>query len=55
MKEYSILITIGIAIYAILTVVDKFLWHVGDVVYIIVASIAAIFIVVGFLKDRKNK
>lgn len=54
MKEKNILITIGIAIYAILAVVDKFICHISNVVYIPIASVGIILILIGFIKDRKK-
>lgn len=55
MKEKNILITIGIAIYVILTIVNKFIYYLPDALYISIATIGIIFILIGFIKDRKSK
>lgn len=55
MKEGNILITIGIAIYVILTIINKFIYYLPDALYISIAAIGIILILIGFIKERKSK
>ena len=54
MKNKSILPIIGIVIYIILSIIDKFIIKVSDYIYIIVGISCIIIIVIGIIKDRKK-
>ena len=54
MKDKNILITIGILGYVILSVIDKFIYKLPDIIYIVVALILFILILVGGIKIKKD-
>ena len=51
----SLLPILGIIIYIILAVFDKFILKVPDYIYISVGLLSIILIIIGLIKDRKNK
>lgn len=53
MKDKNILIAIGILGYVILSVIDKFIYKLPDVIYIVVALILFVLILVGGIKIKK--
>lgn len=55
MKDKSILSSIGIIIFFILTAIDKFILELPDLLYIIVGLISITLIIIGFLKDNKKQ
>ena len=54
MKDKNILIAIGILGYIILSVIDKFIYKLPDVIYIVVALILFVLILVGGIKIKKD-
>lgn len=54
MKDKNILIAIGILGYIILSVIDKFIYKLPDIIYIVVALILFILILVGGIKIKKD-
>lgn len=52
--EKSLLPIIGIVMYIILSIVDKFIVKVSDYIYIIVGISSIIIIIIGIIKDRKK-
>lgn len=52
MKNKSILPVVGIIMYLMLSITDKFIVSVPDLVYIIVGIFSIILIVIGLVKDR---
>ena len=54
MKDKNILIAIGILGYIILSIVDKFIYKLPDVIYVVVALILFILILVGGIKIKKD-
>lgn len=52
MKDKSILPVVGIIMYLILSITDKFIVNVPDYIYIIVGILSIILIVIGLVKDR---
>jgi len=50
----SLLPIIGIIMYIILSIVDKFIVKVTDYIYIIVGIISIVIIIIGIVKDRKK-
>ena len=55
MKNRSLLPTIGIIIYIILSIINKFIIRVPNYIYISVGLLAIILIIVGIIKERKKK
>lgn len=49
------LMPIGIAIYVILSVVDRFIWKMPDFIYTPIILVGIACIIVGFIKKRTNK
>ena len=54
MKNKSISPTIGIIIYLILSIVDKFIIRVPGYIYISIGIFSIIIITIGIIKDRKK-
>lgn len=50
----SLLPIIGIIMYIILSIVDKFIIKVQDYIYIIIGIISIVIIIIGIIKDRKK-
>lgn len=55
MKDKTYLSSIGIIIFFILTVIDKFILELPDLLYIIIGTISIILIIIGFLSDKKKQ
>lgn len=54
MKNKNYLIIIGIIIYILMSGVDRFVYHIPNVVYIPAAILGIVLILTGFFSD-KNK
>ena len=54
MKERSLISSIGILIYLVISIIDRFFYKIPDVVYIPVAVIGILIIIAGFLIDKKR-
>lgn len=54
MKNKSLLPTVGIIMYIILSIINKFIIELPSLIYIIVGIISIILIVLGIIKDRKK-
>ena len=54
MKDKNILIIIGILGYVILSVIDKFIYKLPDIIYIVVVLILFVLILVGGIKIKKD-
>lgn len=50
MKDKSILISVGIIIYIVMSGIDRFVYHIPNVIYIPVAILGIILILIGFFK-----
>lgn len=55
MKERSILIILGFAIYIVMSAIDKFVFTVPDAVYISLGILSIVLVVVGAFKSKKRK
>lgn len=55
MRERSIFIYLGIVIYIIMSGIDRFVYHIPNVVYIPVTILGIALILIGFFKDKKDK
>ena len=54
MKEKSFISSIGILLYVVLSVVDRFFYKIPDYVYIPLAILGIVIIIVGFIIDKKK-
>ena len=54
MKERSFIGSIGILLYVVLSLIDRFIYKIPDYIYIPLAILGIVIIIVGFVID-KNK
>lgn len=54
MKEKSFLGSIGILLYVVLTVIDRFFLGIPDYVYIPLAILGIAIIIIGFIINKKK-
>ena len=54
MKDKSILISMGIIIYILMSGIDRFVYHIPNVIYIPVAILGIALILIGFFKDKSK-
>lgn len=54
MKEKSIIGSIGILLYILMSTIDRFYFKLPDYIYIIVGILSIILIIIGFIIDKKN-
>ena len=54
MKDKSIVICVGIIIYIVMTRIDRFVYHIPNVIYIPVAIFGIALILIGFFKDKSK-
>ena len=52
MKDKNILISVGIIIYIAMSGIDRFVYHIPNVIYIPVAILGIALILIGFFKDK---
>lgn len=52
MKEKSFMISIGILLYVVLSMIDKFLYQIPNYIYIPMMILGIGIIIVGFIKDK---
>ena len=52
MKERSYLISVGIVIYIVMSGVDRFVYHIPNIIYIPLAILGITLILIGFFKDK---
>ena len=56
MKERSFIGSIGILLYVVLSLVDRFFYQIPDYIYIPLAILGIVIIIAGFVVDiKKNK
>ena len=55
MRKGDLLRIIGILIYVVLTIIDRFCFNIVDYIYIPIALIGIIFIIVGIIINKKSK
>ena len=55
MKNRSILTVIGILIYLVLTITNRFIYKIPDYIYIPISLMELIIIIIGIVRDNKNK
>ena len=54
MKERSFIGSIGILLYVVLSITDRFIFEIEDSVYIPLAILGIIIIIIGFIYDKKK-
>lgn len=54
-KKSTLLISIGLIIYILLSVIDRYIINVDPYLYIPIALLGILFIILGIIKDGKNK
>ena len=54
MKDKSILISMGIIIYIVMSGIDRFVYHIPNVIYIPVAILGIALILIGFFRINLN-
>ena len=52
MKDKNILISMGIIINIVMSGIDRFVYHIPNVMYIPVAILGIALILIGFFKDK---
>lgn len=55
MKERSFIGSIGILLYVILSVIDRFFYEIPDHIYIPLAVLGIVIIIAGFVIDKKRR
>lgn len=54
MKERSFIGSIGILLYVVLSLVDRFFYQIPDYIYIPLAILGIVIIIAGFVVDKKK-
>ena len=54
MKERSFIGSIGILLYVVLSLIDRFIYKIPDYIYIPLAIFEIVIIIVGFVIDKKK-
>lgn len=55
MRERNALTSVGIAIYISMSGIDRFIYHIPDMVYIPAAILGIALILIGFFKNRSER
>lgn len=53
-KNFNYMGSIGIILYVIITLIDRVIYKLPDLIYIISLLIALIFVVIGIIKSRRS-
>lgn len=54
MKERSFIGSLGILLYVVLSLIDRFFYKIPDYIYIPLMVLGIVMIIVGFVIDKKN-
>ena len=54
MKERSFIGILGILLYVVLSLIDRFFYKIPDYIYIPLMVLGIVIIIVGFVIDKKN-
>ncbi len=54
MKERSFIGSLGILLYVVLSLIDRFFYKISDYIYIPLMVLGIVIIIVGFVIDKKN-
>ena len=52
-KRFNYMGSIGIILYVIITLIDRVIYKLPDLIYIISLLIALVFVVIGIIKSRR--
>lgn len=52
-KNFNYIGSIGIILYVIITLIDRVIYKLPDLIYIISLLIALVFVVIGIIKSRR--
>lgn len=52
-KNFNYMGSIGIILYVIITLIDRVIYKLPDLIYIISLLIALVFVVIGIIKSRR--
>lgn len=52
-KKFNYIGSIGIVLYIIITLIDRVIYKLPDLIYIISLLIALVFVVIGIIKSRR--
>lgn len=52
-KKFNYIGSIGIVLYVIITLIDRVIYKLPDLIYIISLLIALVFVVIGIIKSRR--
>lgn len=52
-KKFNYMGSIGIILYIIITLIDRVIYKLPDLIYIISLLIALVFVVIGIIKSRR--
>ena len=52
-KRFNYIGSIGIVLYVIITLIDRVIYKLPDLIYIISLLIALVFVVIGIIKSRR--
>ncbi len=52
-KKFNYMGSIGIILYVIITLIDRVIYKLPDLIYIISLLIALVFVVIGIIKSRR--
>jgi prepilin signal peptidase PulO-like enzyme (type II secretory pathway) len=55
MKKGSIFTTIGMLIYLVVSIIDRFVLEIADYIYIPIMLIGILIIIIGIIQNRRNK
>lgn len=55
MRERNALTSVGIAIYISMSGIDRFIYHIPDMVYIPAAILGIALILIGFFKNKSER
>ena len=54
MKERSFIGSLGILLYVVLSLIDRFFYKIPDYIYIPLMVLGIVIVIVGFVIDKKN-
>ena len=54
MKERSFIGSLGILLYVVLSLIDRFFYKIPDCIYIPLMVLGIVIVIVGFVIDKKN-
>lgn len=55
MKKNNIFTAVGMLIYLVLSIIDRFVLEIADYIYIPIMIVGIILMVIGIIQNRRNK